>query len=192
MLDNLGLGSRGRAIWVRRGASLDEEGMLVLRPTLPYRLQGFAAFLVGCGITFYFSLLFALAKSLAVILGLGVFWAFGVLLFWVGVAMLFDPWMMRFCRPSATVEIIARKSFPLLRKRRLIALEQVESLLLRRTSEGGVFGGGPSYVLELLLLDRERIEIDHAGAALREGLYLLAARVGEFTGKPITEEKGEA
>jgi hypothetical protein len=43
-----------------------------------------------------------------------------------------------------------------------------------------------------LLLDRERIEIDRAGAALREGLYLLAARVGEFTGKPITEEKGEA
>ena len=189
MLQNFHLHSRRTRVWARRGIVLDEGGMLVLRPTLVFRLQGLVAFLVGLGITFYFSLLFALAKSLAVILGLGVFWALGVLLFWVGVAMLFDPWMMRFSRPSATVEIIARNYFPLLRKRRLIPLEQVESLLLRRTGAGGAFGGGPSYVLELLLLDRERIEIDRAAAVVKEALQSLAERVREVTGKQIIEEK---
>jgi len=192
MLDGLELRSRGGGSWARRGIVLDEGEALVLRPALVHRLQGLVAFLFGCGISLYFSLLFVLAKSSAVILGLGVFWALGMLLFWVGLAMLFDPWMMRFCRPSATIEIIERKSFPFLRKRRLVALEQVKSVLLRRTSEVGVFGGGPSYVLELLLFERERIEIDRAAAVVKEGLYLLAARVGEFTGKPIIEENGEA
>ena len=189
MLRNVHSHSRRTRIWARRGIALDEGGMLVLKPTLVYRLQGLVAFLVGLGIALYFSLLFALAKSLAVILGLGVFWALGVLLVWVGVAMLFDPWVMQFCRPSATVEVIARKSFPLLRTRRLIGLEQVESLLLRRITEGGAFGGGPSYVLELLLLDRERIEIDRGAAVVKEALQSLAERVREVTGKQIIEDK---
>ena len=182
---------RRRRIWARRGIVLDQGGVLVLKPTLTYRLQGLVAFLFGCGVTLYFSLVFLLGKSWAIFLGLGVFWALGVLLLWVGLVMLLDPWMLRFCRPSATVEIMERKSLPLLRKRRLIALERVEGILLRRASEGGVFGGGPFYVLELLLSDREKIEVDHGAAVGKEGLQSLAERVSEVTGKRIIEEKSE-
>ena len=182
---------RRRSIWARRGIVFDQGGVLVLKPTVIYRLQGFGAFLFGCGITLYFSLFFLLAKSWAIFLGLGVFWALGVLLLWAGLVMLFDPWMLRFCRPSDTVEIMERKSLPFSRRRRLIALERVEGILLRRTSEGGVFGGGPFYVLELLLSDRERIEVDHGAAVGKEGLQSLAERVSEVTGKRIIEEKSE-
>jgi len=189
MLQNFHPHSRRTRIWARRGIVLDEGGMLVLQPTLVYRLRGLVAFLFGCGITVYFSLFFILAKSLAIILGLGVFWALGAVLLWVGLAMLFDPWTIRFSRPSATIEVIERKPFPLLGKRRLIALEQVESIRLRRTGAGGAFGGGPSYVLELLLYDGETIEIDRAAAVVKEALQSVAERVREVTGKQIIEEK---
>jgi hypothetical protein len=191
MLQDFHPHSRRTRVWARRGIALDEGGMLVLKPALIYRLRGLVAFLFGCAVTLYFSLFFILAKSLAIILGLGVFWAMGAVLLWVGLAMLFDPWMIRLCRPSGTIEVIERKAFPLLGKRRLIALEQVESILLRQTGAGGAFGGGPSYVLELLLHDGETIEIDRVAAVVKEALQSVAERIREVTGKPIVEEKSE-
>ena len=177
-----------RGIWARRGIWQDEEGLLVLRSTLLYRLLGLLAFLIGFGIAFYFSLLFALAKSLSAILVLGVFWAFGALLLWAGATMLADPWLISFHESPATVQIIERGLFPFHRKRRAFSLKEIERIGLRRGSRAGALGGSPFYCLELILISGERIEIDCGGAVMKEGLLLMAERLREVTGKPIVEE----
>jgi hypothetical protein len=179
----------GRRSWGRRGIAYDGGEALVLKATFVYRLQGLVAFLLGLGISIYFSLLFFLSRSMAAILALGVFWALGVLVLWAGLTMLLDPSMVQFCKHPGAVEVIERKFLPFLRERRRIPLDQVLGILLRQERSGGVFGGGPSYILELLLVDRDRIEIDRGGAIFRQRMLLLADRVKEATGKPIIEEE---